>query len=357
MSQSQIGVGIIGASLGQGWATRSHLPAVSALPGFRIAAVSTTRQASADETARRYGVPHAFDRPEPLIEHPDVQLVVVSVKSMDHASLVRTALAAGKQVFCEWPAGTNLAQTTELASLARAAGVRTIVGLQGRLAPGVRHVKRLLAEGYIGTLRSVNITGALPLLGARRSAAWASTADIANGANTLHTVTAHFLDPVLFAAGELASFSALVVRQFSETTLEETGEVIPVTAPDQVIVAGTLRSGAVLSLRIEAGKRNGPALGYTFTGTEGDLALGHDFSLSGARGDHQPLVPIELPPDPSWPVRGDLSDEAFLTAHLYAGFAVHSPFVPTFDDGVRLRSLLEAFAESSATGRRVDWST
>lgn len=289
-----------------------------------------------------------------LDEAPEVELVVVSVRAPSHAPLVRAAIAARKHVFCEWSVGATAADTRELATLAREAGVRTTAGLQRRLAPTVRHAKKLIDGGYLGQLRSVNITAAVPLLGARRTASWAYTADIKNGANALHTMTAHFLDTALAIVGAPASFQALVTRQFSEATLEETDEKIPITPPDQLAVVGTLRSGAVFSVRVESGKRNGANIAWTFTGTGGDLALGSDLSLVGARGDGQPLTPIEVPADPAWP-RGELSDDAFQTAHLYAGFAAESPLVPTFEDSAHFRRLLESFVESSTTGRRIEW--
>ncbi|WP_342629691.1 Gfo/Idh/MocA family oxidoreductase [Nguyenibacter vanlangensis] len=353
--KNPIGIGIIGASPGYTWASIAHLPAITALPQFRLVAVSTTRMESAQETAKAFGAPHAFDRPEPLIEHPDVDLVVVSVRAPLHAPLVGAALAAKKDVFCEWPVGGTLTDTIELAEIARKNGVRTVAGLQRRVAPGVRHLRELIESGYIGKLRSVNFTGSANRLGARRPEALAYTAAVESGINALHLHTAHYLDVALSIVGEPASFTALVSRQFDETVIEETGRATPVTAPDQVALAGTLRSGAILSARMEAGKRNGASLSWTFTGTEGDLALSNDLVLSGARGDDQPLVPIEIPDDPAWPSQGDLSDYAFQTAQLYAGYAANSPLLPTFDDAARLRQLLEAFVESSTTGRRIDW--
>lgn len=362
LSTNRIGVGVIGASPGNTWASLAHLPALAALPELRIVAVSTTKQATADETARRYDVPYAFDRAAPLVEHPDVDVVVVSVRAPEHAPLVRAALAAKKHVFCEWPVGPTLATTIELAALAREAGVHTVAGLQRRFAPSLVHLRNLLADGYIGELRSIHVHVAVPLLGATRPAAYAYTADVDNGANVLHTLTAHFLDTALSVVGEPASFSALVARQFSETTLLETGEPLPVTAPDQVAVIGTLASGALLSVRVEGGKRNGARITWTLTGTEGDLEVGDDFSLRGARGDGQPLAPIALPGSVVTIPKGALSDDAHQIAHLYASLAhalrgcERHPLLPSFDDAVRLRHLLEAFRASSETGRRLEWS-
>ena len=321
--------------------------------------MSTTKQASADATAKKFGVPLAFDNATALLAHPEVELVVVSVKAPDHAALARAAVAAGKHVLVEWPVGVSLRETAELADLAKARGVHAFTMLQRRLSPSVQKLRQLLVEGYLGTLRSVHVHAVLPILGARRPAGWAFTADVANGTNTLHTVTAHMLDPILTVVGEPTSFAALVARQIETTTLEETGAVIPVTAPDQVAVIGTLAGGAVLSLRVEAGKRNGGGVTFTLTGTEGDLEIGAGMALRGARGDGQPLEAIAA--DARLP-KNDLSDDAYEVAHLYGALApalrggALDPLVPTLDDGVRLKRMLEAFVESSTTGRRVDWT-
>lgn len=363
MSESQaktrIRVGIIGASPSAGWALQAHLPALQTLPDYVVTAVATTRQHSADETARRFGVAHAFDRAQALIEHPEVDLVVVSVRAPDHAPLVRAALAARKHVFSEWPLGVSLAETRELAAEAERAGVRTVIGLQRRLAPGVRYLRDLLAEGYLGRLRSATLHVATPLLGAVRPESYAYTANAANGVSALATIGAHFLDTVLSAVGEFHTLSAVVARQFETTRILETGELVPVTAPDQVVLGGTLSSGAVISAHFEAGKRNGPILSVVLTGTEGDLVLGHDLTLVGARGDGQPLVPLPTPERYTWTPRGDLNDDAFQVAHLYTAFARDladgTALAPGFRDAVKLHRLLETIAEASSSGQRKLW--
>jgi predicted dehydrogenase len=60
MATEKIRVGIIGASMRNGWARDAHIPALSALPEFEITAVSTSRQETADETANHFGIPHAL---------------------------------------------------------------------------------------------------------------------------------------------------------------------------------------------------------------------------------------------------------------------------------------------------------
>ncbi|MDI1443155.1 Gfo/Idh/MocA family oxidoreductase [Polyangium sp. 6x1] len=357
-TSNKIRVGIVGANPDRGWASHAHVPALKALPAYEVTAVSTTRRASADEAARRFGVPHAFDRAEALIEHPDVDLVVVSVRAPLHAGIVRAAYAAKKHVFCEWPLGISLDETADLARRAESAGVRTFVGVQRRFAPGVRYLRDLLAEGYIGKLRSVTLHVSVPHLGPRVPEALAYTTDAKNGANALSIMVAHYLDTVLAAVGDVKSLSAVVARQFDQATILETGETLPITVPDQVRIHGTLQNGAVLSAHIEVGKRNGGEIWATFTGTEGDLRWSHDFTVSGARGDGQPLEPLQIPERYRSPAQGDLNDDAYQTAHLYTALAKDlaegTEVVPTFREAWKLYRLLDGVATSSATGQRFE---
>lgn len=352
----RIRVGIIGASPGTSWAANTHLPILKALPRYEITAISTTRQATADEAARAFGVPHAFDDAHALVQHPDVDVVVVSVRTPEHDRLVRLALGARKHVVCEWPLGANLEQTAALHALAASMDVHTAIGLQRRLAPSVRYLRDLLAEGYVGKVRSVRVHASSSQLGERLNASTAYTADAANGASTLTIFTAHYLDTILAAVGALRDVSAIVARQFDRATILETGQVIPVTAPDQVLLSGTLASGAVLSGHFESGKRNGSDIGYVITGTEGDLALSQDLTLSGARGDGKPLAPLPIPERYNWLPSTDLPLHAQEVGNLYVAFARDlaegKHLAPDFGDALKLHRLLDTFVKASTTGQR-----
>src|SRR3712207_705152 len=89
------------------WSAIAHVPALRAVPGYEISAVSTTRQESAGEAAARYGIPHAFVGHDALVKSSDVDLVVVTVKVPAHFELVTAAIAAGKDGFLEGAVGEN----------------------------------------------------------------------------------------------------------------------------------------------------------------------------------------------------------------------------------------------------------
>src|ERR1700733_6932511 len=109
-----IRVGIVGANPDRGWALTSHLPGLLVLPQFAVTAVATTREESAKTSAERFGVPHAYGDANDLIASDDVDLVAVVVKVPYHFEYLKSAIAAGKHLYSEWPLGATSAQAREL---------------------------------------------------------------------------------------------------------------------------------------------------------------------------------------------------------------------------------------------------
>ena len=208
----RIRVGIVGASP-QSWAAAAHLPALAHLDELTVTAVATTRQDSARAAADMFGIRHAFASAEELASHPEVDLVVASVKVPAHAAVIRAALAAGKHVYAEWPLGVDLAEASALADAAAAARVVHAVGLQAYHSPGPRFVADLLADGRIGAVEAVSMTAAGdPLGGSRipRSLAWST--EPAAGNNLLTVMAGHALGALERVTGPLADVSAVLAN-------------------------------------------------------------------------------------------------------------------------------------------------
>lgn len=154
-SSNTIGVGIIGAGW---WAQTGHIPVLQSLgEDFEVVAVSSRRLQTARDLASRFGIASAVDDPHQLIEHPDVDVVVVPTPPRDRPALVKAAIAAGKDVVCEWPLATSTAEAEELLALAEAKGVRHVMAMQRRFSPTARYLHDLIAQGYLGELRSARL--------------------------------------------------------------------------------------------------------------------------------------------------------------------------------------------------------
>ena len=154
-------VGIVGATVtlgGSGWGANAHVPALRALPNYQLRAVCTAHEATAAASAARFGAELAFHGIDDLVAHPDIDLVVVSVRVPGHHELVMEALRAGKPVFYEWPLGATLEEAEEMANLARERDLPTAVGLQARSDPSVRYARDLIAQGYVGEVLIANLS-------------------------------------------------------------------------------------------------------------------------------------------------------------------------------------------------------
>lgn len=153
-------VGIIGLGAREDlWACLAHLPALRALPGFEVTALSTSSPESAARAGEIHGVARTFGNATDLAACDEVDLVVVSVRVPAHRELVSAAVQAGKAVYCEWPLGNGLAETEELARLVGEHDVPSIVGLQIRANPVMNYLRDLVADGYVGEVLSTTVIG------------------------------------------------------------------------------------------------------------------------------------------------------------------------------------------------------
>ncbi len=144
----------------EGWAARAHLPALKKLSDiYDLVAVCTTQMETAQNAARHFDVPHAFDNVDHMLEAlPDIDVVCVSVRPVHHYKVVSAALRAGKHVYCEQPLGVSTSEARAMHALAKQAGVRTVIGHQSHYEPATLHMAELVREGYIGRPLSFNHT-------------------------------------------------------------------------------------------------------------------------------------------------------------------------------------------------------
>jgi predicted dehydrogenase len=274
MPDHPIGVGIIGASPDRGWAARAHIPAIEASLAFRLIAVATTRAKSAWRARERFGAPHAFTDARSLVQHPDVDLVVVTVKVPAHVELVTVALDAGKHVYCEWPLTRTADEAAVLLAAAEAVGVHAVVGLQTRFAPAVVRARAILADDQLGAIRSINLYSARTKGNAREIPAWtAYTYDAHDRAGLVEVLGGHALDLVQYLAGPIKHITARTALLTPEHQVAETGEPIHVTAADHLLAIAELESGTVVSIHLHDTEAVLPRTRLEIMGSTGDLAL------------------------------------------------------------------------------------
>ncbi|MCO1582108.1 Gfo/Idh/MocA family oxidoreductase [Crossiella sp. SN42] len=243
-------VGVIGDGLARGWAARAHFPALRGLHGVELFAVADPGH-PADDVAAQWGAHLVCADPTELATHRQVDVVTIAGPVPGHDELVRTALSAGKHVFCEWPLSTNVRAAAELRDLAVRSGGHQVVGLRGRADPGARFARDLLAHGEIGEV-----------LGVTLSAAPASPSESTVDEPLLTGDGGQALDVLRFCLGEPAELSATLTTRCPG-----------VPAPDQVLVQGLLESGVAISAHLQAGAPGGTGFRMEVQGRRGALVL------------------------------------------------------------------------------------
>ena len=158
---SPIRVGFVGLSA-TGWASTVLAPSLlqpSLHAKYELVAVSTTSETSSTASAKKHSelLGHTVKAYHGDTTHvasdPDVDLVVVSIRTPYHKAAVLPVIAQKKNFLLEWPAGRGLQETLEIAEAAHKQGVKSIVGLQGRHSPVIKKVRIVRFNKIVSRLR------------------------------------------------------------------------------------------------------------------------------------------------------------------------------------------------------------
>ena len=154
--RKRIGIGVVGF----GWMGQAHSRSYRRIPMLfpdraadpELVVCSDTVAARARDAVESFGFRESTPDWQRVVDHPDVEAVVITAPNMLHVAIVEAAAKAGKHIFCEKPVGGTPAQTVKAERAARRAGVISGVGYNYRFAPLVRYARSLIAAGRLGTI-------------------------------------------------------------------------------------------------------------------------------------------------------------------------------------------------------------
>ncbi len=358
----KIRLGIIGANIHRGWAIRSHLPAVVASPEFELTGVCTTRMESAEESRQAFGAKYAFDDYQKMLDHPEIDAVVVCLRVPNHFEPTMAALNAGKHVYTEWPLGRTTAEAQEMAALAQKQGVRNMVGLQSRANPAMLYLKDLVAEGYVGEVLSCHVSR-ITDGGIRRTSDRTWQRDRESGANTLTIVHGHTIDALRFVVGDFNSVASVVSTQVNQWYETDTEQYVEVTSPDNILVSGKLQPGGVAAVHVASNPWAGSGYRMEIYGSEGTLVASSEESpnhvgtrVQGVQGGNR-LEDLPVPAGYTYVLEGMPMGAPYNVGQMYYKFGESiresSGGQPDFAEAVRLHQFIDRIQEASDSGREV----
>ena len=152
-------LGVIGA----GRIGKVHVATlVQSVPEAEVVALADVNIAAAKELAAQFGIPFVSDKHSDVINHADVQAVVICSPTDTHAAYIVEAARAGKHIFCEKPVDLSLEVIQNAINEVEKAGVKLMVGFNRRFDPNFMKVRDMVAAGKIGEPSILKITSRDP---------------------------------------------------------------------------------------------------------------------------------------------------------------------------------------------------
>lgn len=340
----EIRIGIVGA--GQVVRER-HLPGFRALPGVKVVGVCNQRRETAARFVREFSIPRVFSGWEELVEDDEVDAIVIGAWPNVHCPVTLAALDAGKHVLTQARMAMNAREAHRMLDRSRESPELTAMIVPSPYGlTGDAYLRRLIAEGFLGPLREVHVTGlsnelADPQtpLGWRQMIKYSGFNMLSLG--ILYETALRWTPPVV-------KVLARALKLIQTRTNPETGQEERVGNPDTVQVLTTQKDGSVGVYRLSGVVHHDATLTIALYGAAGTIVydLLRD-EIRGARAGEPELQPLPIPDE----MRGGWRVEADFVAAIRAGRAVtHTDFAT----GARYMQFTEAVARSSRHQQPVD---
>jgi predicted dehydrogenase len=346
-------VTVIGAS----FAEAAYLPAFAHADDLEVVAIASARLSSAEATAQKFNIPHAYDDWRAMLEKHSADLVCVVTPPVYHAAMTLAALDAGAHVICEKPMAMHAGESRQMLERAEALGRVHMIGHELRFNPNRRKVRRMIAEGALGVIRHVNIVnitgGGAPDF--RPYDNWWVKADMGGG--ILGANGSHQIDLLRFWLGDLVEIGGHVGTLVPDRIGKDNGQPWTATADDQVSFTALAQGGALASVFLSSAARH--TLGNTaqLFGSEGTILLSNnDEKLLFARPGEDFQDISEADPNADLPCVGKgIWNVSFVALIAELTAAIREGRAPvqgaTFADGHKTQLAMDAVRQSWAERR------
>ena len=351
------------AFVGGGFMADVHSRAARSARAQLIGGASRTLE-SAQRAADAYGLGRAYASPAELFADDAVDVVHICTPNATHLEYALAAIDAGKNVICEKPLATSVADAELLAERAAAAGVTATVPFVYRYHPMVREARARVASGETGALLTIQGTYLQDWLLSDADDDWRVDEALGGPSRAFADIGSHLCDLVEFVTGDRIVRLAATKR----TIHAERATNRDISTEDAVALVVETASGAIGTLlvsQVAPGRKN--SLTIEISGSAESIVFDQEQpeSLWLGRRTGSGLLMREA---------GQLSPEAERLSVLPAGHPLgyqdaFNAFVadsyaaargetpdglPTFVDGVRAAQLTEAVLAAAREERWID---
>jgi predicted dehydrogenase len=257
-----------------------------------------------------------------VVADPEVDVVSVTTPNQFHAEMAIAALEAGKHVWCEKPMATSEADAAAMLAAARASGRVAVLGYNYIQNPAIRHLKRLLDEGAIGTVNHIRVEMDEDFM-ADGSAPFGWKSESGSGYGALDDFAVHPLSLLAVLVGPLTRVVTDMAKPFATRPLAEGGS----RAVETHDIANVL-------FRLESGVSGSLLVNRSAWGRKGRIAL----QIFGSEGalvyDQERMNELQL-----YQAKGLASEQGFRTILSGTQHPPYDRFIPAPGHGLGFNDL------------------
>jgi predicted dehydrogenase len=220
LEESKIAFGIIGCGrIAQRHAEHIHSRG-------KLVAVCDVVREKAETLAIKYGASAYYKVEDMLAKEKNMDVVAVCSPNGLHAEHSILALNAGFHVLCEKPMALTSSECGEMIKAAERTNKRLFAIKQNRFNPPVAAVKKLIDEGRLGKIYSVQLSCFWNRNRDYYENSWKGTMALDGG--TLFTQFSHFIDLLYWMVGDIQDVKAITGNFAHEGMIEfeDTGVVL-----------------------------------------------------------------------------------------------------------------------------------
>jgi predicted dehydrogenase len=157
---AKIGIGVISFAHGHAGA---YCQRMLAYEDVKLVAAWDDNESRGRANAEKYGMAYS-SHVEDVLNHPEIQGVIITCETNRHAEMVLAAAAAGKDILCQKPMALTLADCDRMAAAVDKAGVKFMMAYQMRHDPSNQKMKELVESGAIGRVGLLRRRHCIPVL-------------------------------------------------------------------------------------------------------------------------------------------------------------------------------------------------
>ncbi|HNW87928.1 MAG TPA: Gfo/Idh/MocA family oxidoreductase [Candidatus Limiplasma sp.] len=357
--------------IGLGFIGPQHIDGLRRVPGAQVAAVCGRDEANLRAVQARYDVPKAYTDWRDLVADPDIDVVHNCTPNALHDEINRSALLAGKHVYCEKPLSQSAAEARALWRLAVEKGLAHGLNHQYRMNAPVQEMKTRLQKGLAG--RPLLAYGYYLQESGTLATDWAPRMGNTGIARAMNDIGIHWVDTACCVLGQpvVSVMADLTIHHPVRTDVE--GKTHPMDTED---------TGCIL-LRFADGTPGSLIATKAATGHQNDLRVAvscENYSMEWSQEDPDRLTlglksigfetvymnPLTCQPETrpyittpaghvmGWPDALHNALDQYYASILSGSYRTGRQPYATFEDGFRGMAFVEACVRSQQTRQWAD---